>query len=206
MGDPKPNKKGKMVEGKKFALYHCWGELKNDEKWRNRDGLEVPIKLRKAIKETVDGVIGVEDSSSSEETPNSVAKTTRARPPGKKQAKLAKSKSGDEDFNKAMAALVQARKDAAEERRLKQEKEAEAEKRKVAAEERRAAVDKRRLALEEKRAAAEEHQRLIEQEKNLFLMDTSNLDDRQKEYVNLMRDQILAQKRMSAMGGTGGYG
>ena len=90
MGDPKPNKKGKMVEGKKIVLYHCWSELKNEEKWRNRDGLEVPIKLRKAIKETIDGVIGLEDSSSSEETPNSIAKTTRERPIGKKQAKLTK--------------------------------------------------------------------------------------------------------------------
>jgi hypothetical protein len=30
-------------------------------------------------------------------------------------------------------------------------------------------------------------------------MDTRNLDGKQKEYINLMRDQVLAQKRM--MGG-----
>jgi hypothetical protein len=35
-------------------------------------------------------------------------------------------------------------------------------------------------------------------------MDTSNLDDMKKEYINLMRDQILAQKRMSTMRGMGG--
>jgi hypothetical protein len=47
-------------------------------------------------------------------------------------------------------------------------------------------------------------------------MDTSNLDDKKNEYFNLMRDQILAQKRMMAYGGMnfmggmgapmGGYG
>jgi hypothetical protein len=44
------------------------------------------------------------------------------------------------------------------------------------------------LALEEKRAASEENQCIIEQDKNFFLMDTSNLGERQKEYINLMRD------------------
>jgi hypothetical protein len=39
----------------------------------------VPIKLRKAIKESIYGVIGLEDSSSSEETPNSIAKTTKGK-------------------------------------------------------------------------------------------------------------------------------
>jgi hypothetical protein len=82
----------------------------------------VPIKLRKAIKESIYGVIGLEDSSSSEETPNSIAKTTRGRPIGKKQAKIARRKSGDEDFNEAMADMVQSRKDAVEERKLSREK------------------------------------------------------------------------------------
>ena len=158
-------------------LYHCWSELKNEEKWRNRDGLEVPIKLRKVIKVKIDGVIGLQDSSSSEETPNSIAKTTKGRPIGTKQAKLARSKSGDEDFNKAMEAMVQARKDAVEERKLSREKGADVERRRVVAEERRATANERRLALEEKRDATEENHRLIEQEKNFFLMDTSNLDD-----------------------------
>jgi hypothetical protein len=37
-------------------------------------------------------------------------------------------------------------------------------------------------------------------------MDTSNLDDMQKEHINLMPDQILAQKKMSTMRGMGCYG
>jgi hypothetical protein len=48
-----------------------------------------------------------------------------------------------------MAAMVQVRKDAADERKLSREKDAEAERRRVAAEERRAADDERKLALEE---------------------------------------------------------
>jgi hypothetical protein len=50
----------------------------------------------------------------------------------------------------------------------------------------------------------------MEHEKNLMFMDTRKLDDRQKEYINLMRDQVLAQKRVmeymgGAMSGMGGY-
>jgi hypothetical protein len=73
--------------------------------------------------------------------------------------------------------MVQARKDAVEERKLSREKDADVERRRVVAEERRATANERRLALEEKRDATEENHRLIEQEKNFFLMDTSNLDD-----------------------------
>jgi hypothetical protein len=32
-------------------------------------------------------------------------------------------------------------------------------------------------------------------------MDTSNLDDKQKEYINLMHDKILAQKWIMSQGG-----
>jgi hypothetical protein len=43
--------------------------------------------------------------------------------------------SGDENLNKAMAAMVQPRKDAIEERKLSREKDVEAERSRVAAEE-----------------------------------------------------------------------
>jgi hypothetical protein len=63
-----------------------------------------------------------------------------------------------------------------------------------------------RVELEEKKVAMEENQRLVEYEKILFFIDTSNLYDKQKEYINLMRDQVLAQQRMMTYGGIGGYG
>lgn len=42
--------------------------------------------------------------------------------------------------------------------------------------------------------------RLMEKEKVFMFMDTSNLSEKQKEYVELMRGQVLSQKRM-----IGGY-
>jgi hypothetical protein len=50
------------------------------------------------------------------------------------------------------------------------------------------------VATKERKVAMGETLRLMEQEKNLFFMDRSNLDDKQKEYVNLCRDQVSAQK------------
>jgi hypothetical protein len=83
-------------------------------------------------------------------------------------------------------------------------------------EERMAAAEERKAALEEKKVAMEEHQRLVEEEKKLFFMDMSKLDEKQKEYINLCRDEVLTKKRMmtnymkGANGGMsvpmGGYG
>jgi hypothetical protein len=85
------------------------------------------------------------------------------------------------------------------------------EARRAALEERLAATEERKLALEEKKLANEEHQRLVEEERKLFFMETSNMDEMQKEYINLARDEVLAKKRMlatnmnSPMTGYGGY-
>nr|XP_051221544.1 co-chaperone protein p23-1-like [Lolium perenne] len=70
------------------------------------------------------------------------------------------------------------------------------EARRAALEERLAANEERKLALEEKKQANEEHLRLVEEERKLFLMDTSNLDERKNEYINLARDEVLAKKRL----------
>jgi hypothetical protein len=60
--------------------------------------------------------------------------------------------------------------------------------------ERMADKEERKLALEEKKVANDEHQRLVEEERKLFFMDTSNMDERQKEYINLAHDEVLAKK------------
>jgi hypothetical protein len=67
--------------------------------------------------------------------------------------------------------------------------------RRAALEERLAANKERKLALDKKELANEEHLRLVEEERKLFLMDTSNLDERQNEYINLARDEVLAKKK-----------
>jgi hypothetical protein len=50
--------------------------------------------------------------------------------------------------------------------------------------------------LEEKKQANEEHLRLMEEERKLFLMDTYHMDERQKEYINLAHNEVLAKKRL----------
>jgi hypothetical protein len=98
-----------------------------------------------------------------------------------------------------------------EERKLARNLEHDVEARRVALEERIAANEERRLVLEEKKVANEEHQRLVEEERKLFFMDTSNMDERQKVYINLARDEVLAKIRMVATNmnapsaGYGGY-
>nr|XP_020178564.1 uncharacterized protein LOC109764131 [Aegilops tauschii subsp. strangulata] len=90
------------------------------------------------------------------------------------------------------------------------------EERRLAAEERRVATEERKVALEERKVSNEERTRLLEWEKHLFFLDTSNLNEAQKEYVNLAREEVLIQKRamvramggggLGAMGGMGGFG
>jgi hypothetical protein len=43
-----------------------------------------------------------------------------------------------------------------------------------------------KLALEEKKLAKEK--------RKLFFMNTSNMDERKKDYINLARDEVLAKK------------
>ena len=100
-----------------------------------------------------------------------------------------------------MEAIVKARKEANEVRKMARTQD-------VAAEERRVAAEERKVALEERKVSNEERTRLLEWEKHLFFLDTSLFNDAQKEYVNLAREEVLIQKRamIGGMGGGGGLG
>ncbi|XBJ19280.1 hypothetical protein VPH35_010270 [Triticum aestivum] len=91
-----------------------------------------------------------------------------------------------------------ARKEANEVRKMVRNQDAAAEERRVAAKE-------RKVALEERKVSNEERTRLLEWEKHLFFLNTSNLNETQKECVNLAREEVLIQKRamIRAMGGSG---
>ncbi|KAE8775560.1 Tyrosine N-monooxygenase [Hordeum vulgare] len=110
-----------------------------------------------------------------------------------------------------MEAIVKSRKEANEVKLMARTQYATAEGRRLAVEERRMVVEERKVALEEKKLIMEERIRLLEWEKYLFfIMDTSILDKKQKEYVNLAREEVLVQKRgmrgmRATMGGTGGF-
>ncbi|KAE8807203.1 hypothetical protein D1007_16515 [Hordeum vulgare] len=130
------------------------------------------------------------DGSKRIPTPNSVSYSKPKRPLGeklpkdknkknkKKKNKKKRKKGGDEEIKSAMKAFVKARKEANEERRV-------ARRHKSMTEERRVAADERKVALEEKKLFMEKQPRLLEWEKYLFFMDTSNFDERQKEYIIL---------------------
>lgn len=226
-GKPKKGKRGKKGKGgKTFTLHHCWSELENDEKWKNRDLYEVPKKSGKSsVGDAYD------DEASSEEgrrspTPNSVAKTKR--PNGRKYAKEKGKKTRDDDIKKSLDAIMNVRKEMAEDRKMMKQQEMEAlrvaedrkaaaEERRAAAEERLAAAEDRKVAMEEKKAAMEEARRAEEREDKLMFMDTSGMSDKQKQYIELCPDQLLSKKQMmgymhgmaggmgGAMPGMGGY-
>jgi hypothetical protein len=106
------NEKGKDKKGKGFNLHHCWAELEHDEKWKNRES-ELPNNKRKNKSSIGDETIVECDGASSGEespTPNSIAKTKR--PDGRKFAKeiMKGKKSGDDDIQKSLDVLMNARK------------------------------------------------------------------------------------------------
>ena len=85
-GEDKKNKKGKVKKGKAFVLSHCYEILKDEEKWKKRDVLEVP-----SIKEVLN-LDGDEASSDGGKrrspTPNSANYANPRRPTGAKIAKV----------------------------------------------------------------------------------------------------------------------
>ncbi|XBH79777.1 hypothetical protein VPH35_105674 [Triticum aestivum] len=127
-----------------------------------------------------------------------------------------KKRKGDDELKNAMEAIVKAKKEANEVRKMARNQDAAAEERRLAAEERRVAAEERKVALEERKVSNEERTKLLEWEKHLFFLDTSNLNVAQMEYVNLAREEVLIQKRamvhamggggLGAMGGMGGLG
>ncbi|KAE8814767.1 Alternative oxidase 1a, mitochondrial [Hordeum vulgare] len=113
--------------------------------------------------------------------PNSVAYSKPKRPNGgKKDAKEKKSR-GDDDLKNAMKAIVKARKEANEVRMMTKNQHAAAEERRLMTEERRVTAGERKVTLEKKKLAMKERSRLLEWKNNLFFIDTSILDEKQKE-------------------------
>ncbi|XBJ18566.1 hypothetical protein VPH35_009699 [Triticum aestivum] len=199
------NQEGK--KGRVFTLSHCYEVLKNDEKWKNRDGLD---DLHLSNKRKVDDDDEEDDASSDDgkrsPTPNSVSYSKPKRPDGCKKDKTEKKKrKGYDELKNAMEAIVKARKEANEVRKMARNQVAVAEERRLVAEERRVAAEERKVALEERKVGMEERSRLLEWEKHLFFLDTSLFNGAQKEYVNLAREEVLIQKRamIRTMGGGG---
>jgi hypothetical protein len=114
---------------------------------------------------------------------------------------------GDDDISRSLEAIVNIRIEMDEERkmarslekeenRMAEERKAVMDERMAVSQERLAVTEEWKVSMEERRVAMEKTLRLMEQEKHLFFTDTSNLDGKQKEYINLCRDHVLAQKRM----------
>jgi hypothetical protein len=144
----------------------------------------------------------IDDNDSSEKgkkrssTPHSIT-NTRRNMLGRKAAKVMKGKKArDYDIAIAMDRIANARFQANEDRKVARNLEQEVEVRRSALEERLATNMERKLALEERKLANEEHQRLVEEERKLFFMDSYNMDERQKEYIYLAHDEVLAKKNV----------
>ncbi|KAM3371031.1 hypothetical protein ACQJBY_018412 [Aegilops geniculata] len=215
-------KKGKIKKGRVFTLPHCYEVLKDDEKWKKRVGLE-DLKLSNKRKLAIDNDDEEEENDASSDdgkrspTPNSVSYSKPKRPDGcKKDQTQKKKRKGDDELKNAMEAIVKARVEANEVRKMARNQDAVAEERRLAAEERRVAAEERKVTLEERKVSNEERAKLLEWEKHLFFLDTSNLNAAQKEYVHLAQQEVLIQKRalvramggggLGAMGGMGGFG
>ncbi|KAE8800807.1 UDP-glycosyltransferase 73C6 [Hordeum vulgare] len=211
--ETRTTKKAKIKKGKIFTLPHCYEVLKDDEKWKKREDLD-DLHLSNKRKRTIElNDDEEEDDASSDDgkrspTPNSVSYSKPKRPDGCKKDKTEKKKrKGDDGLTNAMEAIVKARKEANEVRKMSRNQDAAAEERRLAAEERRVDAEERKVALEERKVGMEERAKLLEWEKHLFFLDTSLFNDAQKEYVNLAREEVLIQKRAMIRGmGGGGLG
>ncbi|XBJ14400.1 hypothetical protein VPH35_006446 [Triticum aestivum] len=210
--ETRTTKKGKIKKGRIFTLPHCYEVLKDDEKWKKREDLD-DLHLSNKRKRTIElNDDDEEDDASSDDgkrspTPNSVSYSKPKRLDGCKKDKTEKKKrKGDDELKNAVEAIVKARKEANEVRKMARNQAAAAEERRLADEERRVAAEERKVALEERKVGMEERAKLLEWEKHLFFLDTSLINDAQKEYVNLAREEVLIQKRVMIRIGGGGLG
>ncbi|KAE8804859.1 putative cadmium/zinc-transporting ATPase 3 [Hordeum vulgare] len=180
------------------------------EKWKTRETFDAS-KKKSVVVDDDDDAAGDHTKSA---TPQSATKAYR--PYGTK--KVMKGKATDNVLKDGFEAIVLARKEYPEEKKLlklqemEERSEAEcprtaAEEKRAAAEERLAAAEERKVELEEKRAVAEEMNKLEEKALKYMLMDTSTMDAKAKAFVELCRDEVLLKKQLlikSMMGGMGG--
>uniref|UniRef100_A0ACD5VGR4 Uncharacterized protein n=1 Tax=Avena sativa TaxID=4498 RepID=A0ACD5VGR4_AVESA len=211
MGKPK-KRRGKLVPGRPFTLFHCWTILENDEKWKSRPSNEIPNKRKAPSRSVGEGfVVDTDDDGSSNEDGTPLSSVNRGRPEGRKKAKNKRVNGYEEGYKQSLDNMMEVKKDIAMQRREIKSKELEErgaiEERRVAAEERRAAAEERRVEVQERKVAAEEMAKSMEREQKIMFMDPSGLDEKARAYLELCRDQILASRGyFPNNGGNGGSG
>ncbi|KAE8796115.1 putative receptor protein kinase ZmPK1 [Hordeum vulgare] len=180
-GEEKKTKKGKVKKERPFVFSHCYKVLKGEEKWKPRRAKKARQLLIWMMTRRRHQVMAAREALHKTWLPTPIQKDqTETRKMQKKRRRR------EEMARDEVTMMTRNQYSTVEERRV-------------------AAVE-RMVALQEKKLAMEERSRLFEWEKNLFFMDTSILDVKQKEYVNLAREEVLVQKRTMAMGGMCGIG
>ncbi|KAE8784979.1 putative cadmium/zinc-transporting ATPase 3 [Hordeum vulgare] len=173
---------------KAFTFHHCYKELK-DEKWKTRETFDASKKKSVVIEDEED-IAGEERRP----TPHSVTKSYRRD--GNKKVKG--TKAGDNELKEGFDAIVMARKEYAEEKRMLKLKKIEE----------RSEAERRRATAEERKVELEEMKMVEEKALKYMFMDTSTLDPKAKAFVELCRDEMLMRQMMmgGGMGGAmGGY-
>ncbi|KAE8786845.1 Alternative oxidase 1a, mitochondrial [Hordeum vulgare] len=113
-GEEKKTKKGNIKKGKPFTLPHCYEELKDDEKWKKRDGVDdvdESNKRKKRIELDHDEEEASSDDGKRSPTPNSVSYSKPKRSDGcKKDAKEKKKRKGDDELKKCYESYCEGKK------------------------------------------------------------------------------------------------
>ena len=72
-GEEKRTRKGEIKKGRPFTLPHCYEVLKDDEKWKKRDDLDLSNKRKRTIDLDDDDEEASSDDGKRSPTPNSVS-------------------------------------------------------------------------------------------------------------------------------------
>ncbi|KAE8794368.1 putative cadmium/zinc-transporting ATPase 3 [Hordeum vulgare] len=153
-------------------------DLNDEEKWKTRETFDAS-KKKSVVTEDEEDVTG------EERRPTPYSMTKSYRPDGNKKVKG--TKTGDNDLKEGFDAIVMARKEYVEEKRMLKLKEIEerseaerrraaAEEKRVVAEERLAAAEERKVELEDKKFTIEDMKMVKEKALKYMFMDTSTLD------------------------------
>ncbi|XBJ21058.1 hypothetical protein VPH35_011778 [Triticum aestivum] len=174
--ETRKTKKGKIKKGRFFTLSHCYEVLKNDEKWKNRDGLD---DLHLSNKRKVDDDEEEDDASSDDgkrsPTPNS------ARKEANEVRKMARNQDA-----------------AAKERRLA------AEERRVAAEERKVALEERKVGMKERSRLLEWEKHLFFLDTSSFNGAQKEYVNLAREEVLIQKRAMIRTMGGGGLGGMGG--
>lgn len=185
-----------------FTFRHCWLVLRNQPKWldklRQLAEIKASSKKQKTTKNSSPGIVDLTTQDGHDKDPQEIVNSSMdapKRPPGKKKAKEALRRGGNDACTEALELLWAKKREDEVAKELKREERYAMS---YALDKERLELDKERHVLEKERLENEANNiylKTIAEEQKIMLLDLNSMTELQREYYTSLQAEIVARRR-----------